>query len=106
MYESEFGYAYEDFYPVPSGETIKLTVPRITGTVQDVGINMGVSGGCYENKPPYNKIITGIDYINATMKENCDWLDKLNNKGIIEKGYQFVVDFENANPTEPYATTK
>ena len=109
--ESEFGYAAEDFYPVPSGEQIPLTVPRVTGLVVEVGKRIPVAGaGIYDNapacKPSYNKTIDAVNYVMAIVKENCLWLDKLNDKGYIEKGFQFVVDFQNENILVPYATTK
>ena len=109
--ESEFGYAAMDFYPVPSGQQIPLEVPRVTGLVTEVGKRIPVAGaGIFDNatacKPSYNKMIDAVNYVMAIVEENCLWLDKLNTKGMIEKGFQFVVDFRNENILVPYATTK
>ena len=107
--ESEYAYAYEAFKPVASGKTIKITVPKVTGNITQTGkISIRLSNtfvNASACKFTYTSKVTLINYISATVKENCNWLDKLNTKGLVPKDAKFNVEFVNGSVTNPRVLT-
>jgi hypothetical protein len=108
--DSEYGYAVDSFHPVSAGKTINLYVPKIMGDLIKDGSETISTSKIFDNasdcKPVYATKVQKIKSLPVTVKENCNWLDKLNSKGYIPKDSMFVVEFLNGNISTPYATTK
>ena len=108
--ESEYGYSVSAFKPVPSGSKITLYVPKIMGAITDTGTGSIVINGLIANdkacKPVFATKVSRSKAFSVTIKENCNWMDKISGSGVVPKGTMFNVEFLNGNILEPYATTK
>lgn len=108
--EMEYAYAAEDFRPVCADNTIGVFVPKIMGDIQKTGTDTININGLFDNdsscKPAFETKVTLTDVLQVLIKENCNWLDKLTDEGMVPKDSMFNVEFVNCNILEPYATTK
>ena len=108
--DSEYAYNVKAFKPVCSGKTLSIHVPKIMGSITLEGNQSIVVNGLFDNatacKPTYATKVKCIKAITATLKENCNWLDKVNSSGTVPKNSMFNVEFLNNNIQTPYITTK
>lgn len=113
--DSEYAYITSRVRPVAGKKTLNFYVPKIMGAI--VGVEPGKT--CKENivinklfdndqkcMPTYAKQVTRAKSFAATVKENCNWMDKLDKSGYIPKDTQFIVEFLNGNISTPVITTK
>lgn len=108
--DSEYGYTVSTFRPVASGSKINLYVPKIMGAITDTGIGTIAINGLFANdkscKPTFATKVLRSKSFAVTLKDNCNWLDKVNGSGVVPSGTMFTVEFLNGSIAEPYATTK
>lgn len=108
--ENEYGYSSDKFLPIPSGKTINMYVPKLMGAITSIGTESITINGLFANdaecKPTYTTKVKKTNYMAVKLKDNCNWLNKINSDGYIEKGTKFTVEFLNANIASPFTTTK
>lgn len=107
---SEYGYAAEDFLPVKYGEYISLYIPKLTGAINEVGIesiNMkNIISNSSECMPRISTKIAITNSINVMVRSYGGWETKVDKNGIVKKGTPFIVEFINGDIQNPYVTTK
>ena len=108
--EQEYGFAAESFRPVASDGKMKVYIPKLMGDIRKVGSEGLVTNSLFDNatecKPIYKTTVCHSNQLEVTIKSNCNWLDKVDENGIVPKGTVFNIEFLNKNISEPYATTK
>ena len=108
--ESEYGYSAGAFRPTASGRSIPLYIPKLMGAITSIGPESIIINGLFANakecKPLFATKVNRSKSISVIVKENCNWLDKVNSSGIVPSGSMFNVEFLNGNISTPYATTK
>ena len=108
--ESEYAYNPTAYKPVAGGKTITLYVPKLMGAITSIGSENIIINGLFDNAkecmPVYNKKVTKSKSFSPTVKDNCNWLDKLTSGGYIPANSRFTVEFLNGNIATPVVTTK
>lgn len=106
----EYGYSCGSFSPVSSGSSIPVYVPKLMGGITATGTDTISTNALFDNasdcKPVFNTKVNRTKSFNATVKQNCNWLDKVNSAGVVPSGTMFTVEFLNGNISSPYVTTK
>ena len=108
--DTEYGYNTEDFVPVAAGETIKMWVPKIMGTINGIGSDKVGNNGMFDNapdcKPSYSTTVGRQNYLSIPLKDNQIWREKVWPDGLVHKHTMFVIEFLNGNVHKRYTTTK
>ena len=108
--DSEYGYTIKDEKPVASGGSIDIYVPKLMGDIDKVTPETINIDKLFDNasdcKPSFSTRVSRMKSFKPVLKSNCNWIEKINSKGVIPKGTMFTIEFLNGNIATPYLTTK
>jgi hypothetical protein len=108
--DSEYGYCCGSFRPVSSGSTIAMYVPKLMGAINATGGDNIVINNLIANasdcRPTFSTYVRRSKAFSPILKDNCNWLNKVNGDGVVPAGTMFTIEFVNGNIDAAYVTTK
>ena len=109
--DTEYGYLLKEMEPPDAGGTLLLNVPKIVGMLNATSGILNVNGNSmFDNasdcKINYSKTLKLGAGIEAVVRDNQIWKDKLNSQGRIPRGTMFAVEFIDGAVQHAYVTSK
>lgn len=103
----QYGYNVKTFRPIPAGSTIEMFIPTLMGTITKTGTDTIVINSLFDNeiKPNVSTKVKLAKSIKVTLRDNCQWMDKVDGSNQIPKGSKFYINFLDGDIQRPTTTT-